>query len=66
MSVGWVMILLFGWLYWGAWADFREAVDGSNWEQAGKELNRIRQIIAINLPLGLVVVMIGASGRWWL
>ena len=43
----------------------REAVDGANWEQAGKDLNRIRQIIAINLPLGLIVVVVGASGRWW-
>ena len=29
------------------------------------EVNRIRQIIMINLPLGLIVVMIGASGRYW-
>jgi len=28
-------------------------------------LNRIRQIISINLPLGLIVVLIGASGRFW-
>jgi uncharacterized membrane protein len=28
-------------------------------------LNRIRQIIAVNLPLGLLVVVIGASGRYW-
>jgi len=26
-------------------------------------LNRIRQIIAVNLPLGLIVVVIGGSGR---
>ena len=64
-GVAWVMILLFGWLYWGAWADFRDAVDDANWEQAAGGLNRIRQIIAINLPLGLAVVVIGASGRWW-
>jgi uncharacterized membrane protein len=25
----------------------------------------IRQIIAVNLPLGLLVVVIGASGRYW-
>jgi len=27
--------------------------------------HRIRQIISINLPLGLIVVLIGASGRFW-
>jgi uncharacterized membrane protein len=58
-------VLLFGWLYWGAWADFRDAVGEKSWEQAGKDLVRIRQIIAVNLPLGLILVAIGASGRWW-
>jgi len=32
---------------------------------AGTSLERIRQIIGINLPLGLIVVIIGASGRLW-
>lgn len=64
-GLAWVMILLFAWLYWGPWADFREAVDAHNWEQAGQDMARIRRIIAINLPLGLIVVVIGASGRWW-
>lgn len=64
-GLAWIMTLLFAWLYWGPWADFREAVDGQNWEQAGQDMARIRRIIAINLPLGLIVVVIGASGRWW-
>lgn len=36
-----------------------------DWPSAGASLNRIRQIIAVNLPLGLLVVVIGASGRYW-
>ncbi len=31
----------------------------------GAHLNRIRQIIMINLPLGLIVVIIGGTGRFW-
>jgi uncharacterized membrane protein len=31
---------------------------------AGASLDTIREMIAINLPLGLVVVLIGASGRY--
>jgi len=34
------------------------------YRQPGASLNRIRQIIAVNLPLGLLVVVIGASGRY--
>ena len=41
------------------------AVDEQNWSVAGAKLNTIRQIIAINLPFGLIVVVIGASGRYW-
>lgn len=64
-GLAWLMVLLFAWLYWGAWADFREAVGREAWEQAGADLARIRRIIAVNLPLGLIVAIVGASGRWW-
>jgi len=40
-------------------------VDVEDWPSAGASLNRIRQIIAVNLPLGLLVVVIGGSGRYW-
>jgi len=39
--------------------------DVEDWPSAGASLSRIRQIIAVNLPLGLLVVVIGASGRYW-
>lgn len=64
-GLAWIMALLFAWLYWGAWTDFREAVNDQDWPRAGADLNRIRKIIAVNLPLGLIVVVIGAGGRWW-
>ena len=64
-GVAWIMVILFGWLYWGAWSDLREAIASEDWPRAGLDLGRIRKIIAINLPLGLIVVAIGASGRWW-
>ena len=64
-AVGWVMIALFVWLFHGPWLAFKRAVDVRDWPRAGASLNRIRQIIAVNLPLGLIVVIIGASGRYW-
>jgi uncharacterized membrane protein len=63
--IGWVMIALFVWLFYGPWQAFKRAVDAENWPTAGASLNRIRRIIAVNLPLGLLVVVIGASGRYW-
>jgi uncharacterized membrane protein len=44
---------------------FKRAIDVEDWPGAGASLDRIRQIIASNLPLGLLVVVIGGSGRYW-
>ena len=64
-GIGWIMVLLFLWLFHGPWLQFKRAVEAQDWPTAGAHLGRIRQIIAINLPLGLIVVVIGASGRYW-
>ena len=64
-GIGWVMVVLFVWLFHGPWLKFKRAVDAQNWPAAGAELSRIRQVIAINLPLGLMVVVIGGTGRYW-
>jgi uncharacterized membrane protein len=64
-GIGWLMILLFAWLFHGPWLKFKRAVDAQSWAAAGPQLNRIRQIIMINLPLGLIVVIIGGTGRYW-
>jgi uncharacterized membrane protein len=64
-GIGWVMIALFAWLFHGPWLAFKRAVDAADWPKAGEKLDRIRQIISANLPLGLIVVVIGATGRYW-
>jgi uncharacterized membrane protein len=64
-GIGWVMIALLVWLFHRPWPAFRRAVEAEDWPSAGASLDRIRRIIAVNLPLGLLVVVIGASGRYW-
>jgi uncharacterized membrane protein len=64
-GIGWLMIALFVWLFHGPWLALKRAVEAEDWPRAGASLNRIRQIIAVNLPLGLIDVVIGASGRYW-
>jgi uncharacterized membrane protein len=64
-GIGWVMIALFVWLFHGPWLTFKHAVDTEDWTSAGASLDRIRQIISINLPLGVIVVLTGASGPFW-
>src|SRR5262245_13174578 len=64
-GIGLIMTVLFFWLFHGPWIKFKRAVSSENWPDASTNLNRIRQIVAINLPLGLIVAIIGASGRYW-
>jgi len=64
-AIGLVMVALFVWLFHGPWLAFKRAADAQDWPIAAGHLNRIRQIIMINLPLGLAVVIIGGTGRFW-
>ena len=64
-AIGWVMVLLYAWLFHGPWLKFKRAVEAQDWATAGPQLNRIRDIIKINLPLGLIVAAIGGTGRYW-
>ena len=64
-ALGWIMILLYVYMFHGPWLKFKRAVDAEDWPAAGAQLNRIRQVIMVNLPLGLIVVIIGGTGRYW-
>ncbi|MGH6866959.1 MAG: CopD family protein [Methyloceanibacter sp.] len=64
-GIGIVMMLLFLHLFFAPWRRFRAAVEREANPEAGKHLGQIRQIVAINLVLGLVTIVVGASGRFW-
>jgi uncharacterized membrane protein len=59
------MILLFAGLFHGPWLKFKRAVDTGDWPAAGVNLPLIRKIVAINLAIGLIVVIVGGTGRYW-
>jgi uncharacterized membrane protein len=62
---GIVMMLLFFHLFFAPWRRFSRAVHSKAFAEAAMELNQIRRIVAINLALGLITVIAGASGRFW-
>ena len=64
-ALGWVMILLFAGLLHGPWPRFKRAVDSGDFAAAGASLPLIRKLVAINLAIGLVVLIIGGTGRYW-
>ena len=64
-GTGILMMLLFFHLYFAPWKRFRRAVEQGALPEAARNLDQIRQIVAINLVLGLITVVVGATGRWW-
>jgi uncharacterized membrane protein len=64
-GIGIVMMLAFGHLYFAPWKRFRRAVDAGDLATAARQLDQIRRIVGFNLVLGLIVVVIGATGRYW-
>jgi uncharacterized membrane protein len=64
-GLGIVMMLLFLHLFFVPWRRFRIAADGRHFPEAAKHLDQIRRIVAVNLVLGLLTIIVGASGRFW-
>jgi uncharacterized membrane protein len=64
-DLGILMVLLYLHLFFAPWKRFRRALDQGALPEAGKALNQIRQIVAINLALGIIVIIVGGTGRYW-
>ena len=64
-GIGILMVLLFLHLYFAPWRRFRGAVARQDWAEGGRQLGQIRTIVTVNLVLGIIVVAIGSSGRYW-
>jgi uncharacterized membrane protein len=62
---GLIMMALFVFLYYVPWSAYRQAVDSDDIAVAASKLALIRQIVGVNLALGLLTAAIGASGRYW-
>jgi len=58
-------LLLFLHLFFVPRRRFGHAVERGAFPEAARELHQIRPIVAINLVLGLLTVIVGASGRFW-
>jgi len=59
--VGWVMALLFVYLYYKIYPQFVSAVNLEQWPEAAAQLNSIRQIILTNLIIGMVLLVLVAA-----
>ena len=52
-------------LLFAPWKRFRAALDAGTPPAAALQLNQIRILVAINLTLGIITIVVGATGRLW-
>jgi uncharacterized membrane protein len=62
--LGIVMMLIFFHVYFAPYRRLRAAVAQEDWPTGGSKLAQIRMLVGINTLLGLVVIAIGAGGRF--
>lgn len=63
-ATGWAMILIFLHVYFAPFKRLKRTVAAEDWAAAGKQLGQIRQLIGVNLVLGLITVVVATGGRY--
>ena len=64
-ATGIIMMLLFAHLWSAPFQRLQRAVDAREIPAAAKAMGQIRTIITINLILGFITILLGATGRYW-
>jgi len=63
-GLGSLMILIFLHVFFAPYRRLKQAVTEQNWPAGGKSLAQIRILIAINMSIGLIVVLVASGGRY--
>jgi len=64
LTLGLIMFAVFGHINWASLKKLRNGVIEENWAAAGAALGQIRQLVGLNLILGLIVTAVAAAGRY--
>lgn len=62
LLLGLAMVGIYVYVFFGCFVPFSLHVDKQRWKEAGAILAKIRQLIAINLSLGLITLMVAKIG----
>jgi uncharacterized membrane protein len=63
VALGAVMFLIYGYLALSPLQRLRAGVAAGEWASAGAAMGRVRQLVALNLVLGLITLTIGMLGH---
>jgi len=59
--LGWLMTLLFAFLYYKLYPHFKTAISNEDWPMAAEHMNSIRRIVLINLIIGVSLLLLVAA-----
>ena len=62
--IGWVMILIYMVVYFVPYRRMRVALASNDIKNAANVLALIRKLVALNLTLGIIVIVIASAGRY--
>jgi uncharacterized membrane protein len=62
LLLGLAMAAIFAYVFFGCYVPFTLHVDKERWKEAAAMLNRIRQLVAINLTLGFLTLAVARFG----
>jgi len=63
-ATGLLMVVVFVRIVTGPYAALRAAVDAADWKRGVTALGSIRQLVGLNLTLGLLTIVVATAGRW--
>jgi len=61
-TLGGVMALVYAYIRWGLYRQLGRAVAASDWTAGGQALGQIRNLVAVNLLLGVAIVLVTLIG----
>lgn len=65
-GLGIVMMLIFLHVYFAPFRRLKQALANSDSQEGQRRVGQIRLLVGVNLVLGLLVVVVGSGGRYWL
>ena len=63
-GAGIIMVLIYFHVFFAPYRRLRHAVVVQDYAEGGKRLAQIRKLIALNLSIGLIVVLVASGGRY--
>jgi uncharacterized membrane protein len=62
LALGLVMMLIYVYVFFALYVPLSQNVSNQRWKEAGELLGRIRKLIAVNLIIGLLIVIVAVIG----